>query len=234
MEVLEYRIIPISVPQADGTRVIKFYAIAVPGGRKTLDDLALEISGSTTVTHTDVIAVLDSLVQIIPKYIQDGKTVEMGAVGNFRLTIRNNGGSSSLETWTPALIKGAHLTYDATKLMRNIAKNVHFQRWINREAEDVLNAANRAADRVEKAQKHLADDQATLIRLTAFAQSHPDQATATAGLALIQAQIVADQADVAAAQDDAAVKAARAQRIMQDLNLSADADTNTPDEPTTK
>jgi predicted histone-like DNA-binding protein len=231
---MEYRVVELNVPQANGTRVSKFYAIAVPAGRKTLDDVAYEISGSTTVTHTDVVAVLDAFVQIIPAHLRDGMTVEMGPIGNFRFTIRNNGGSTSLDTWEPALIKGAHLTYDATKVMRDIAKDIPLTRWVNREAEDVFNAANRAADRVEKAIKQLTDDQANLARLTIFAHSHPDQATATAGLALIQAQITADEAEIAAAQADADIKAANAQRLMQALHLTDDADTGTPDDQPTK
>jgi len=66
-------------PQA-GT---KFYPSIQSSGRVSLRQLSRRISGMCTVSTPDTMAVLESLLTIIPEELGRGNIVELGDFGNF-------------------------------------------------------------------------------------------------------------------------------------------------------
>src|SRR5690606_40675576 len=75
----------------DPTAPKKFYLRPVSSGEKTLDDLAADISHSSSLTESDVYAVLQSLVRAIPRAISDGYIVRLGNLGSFRMSVNSTG-----------------------------------------------------------------------------------------------------------------------------------------------
>lgn len=63
----------------------KFYPSIQSSGRMTLRQLSGRISQMCTVSSPDTLAVLESLLTIIPQELADGNIVELGDFGNFWL-----------------------------------------------------------------------------------------------------------------------------------------------------
>lgn len=70
----------------------KFYASAKSSGEVTFRSLSKEISsGSTTVSDTDVLAVLNDLSKALAKHLSEGKIVRFGDFGSFQISISSEG-----------------------------------------------------------------------------------------------------------------------------------------------
>jgi len=67
----------------------KYYPSIQSSGRMTLRQLSTRISQMCTVSSPDTMAVLESLLTIIPQELSEGNIVELGEFGNFWL--RNTG-----------------------------------------------------------------------------------------------------------------------------------------------
>ena len=61
----------------------KFYPSIESSGRKTMRQLAGQISQISTVSSVDTMAVLEGLLTIIPQELSAGNIVELGDFGNF-------------------------------------------------------------------------------------------------------------------------------------------------------
>lgn len=88
----------------------KFYAKAQASGTITIDDLADDISYSTTLTDGDVLNVIRALIKQIQKHIQNGRIVKLENLGSFQAQLRSTG-TDSAEDFTPANIKGVRLQF---------------------------------------------------------------------------------------------------------------------------
>ena len=75
----------------------KFYPSIQSSGRMTLRQLATEISDISTVSSTDTMAVLEALLNIIPKELSKGNIVELGDFGNFWLRNTADGAETADE-----------------------------------------------------------------------------------------------------------------------------------------
>ena len=89
----------------------KFYANAVADGEVTFKKLSKEIAeGSTTVSDTDVLAVLNDLTKFINRHLYVGHIVRFGDFGSFQIDISSEGAESE-EKYHSALIKSAKVNY---------------------------------------------------------------------------------------------------------------------------
>jgi predicted histone-like DNA-binding protein len=92
--------------------VQKFYAVAQSTGEADFRQMAKEIAEITTVSLPDAVAVLESLVMIIPRHIERGEIVRLGALGSLRLTI-NSEGSDTADAVSARNIKRAKYHFKA-------------------------------------------------------------------------------------------------------------------------
>ena len=69
----------------------KAYATAQVNGELSLKQLSRRVSMQTTVSRADVVAVLISTVENLLDALQEGKQVDFGDLGKFRLQILNEG-----------------------------------------------------------------------------------------------------------------------------------------------
>ena len=73
----------------------KFYPRPVHSGEITLENLATDISYASSLTESDVYAVLQSLVREIPRNISQGYIVRLGNLGSFRLSWSSEGSEAA-------------------------------------------------------------------------------------------------------------------------------------------
>jgi len=76
----------------------KFYAQAKASGEVTLKRLSREIAkGSTTVSDTDVLAVLNDLTKMLTRHLSEGRIVRFGDFGAFQITVSSTGAETESE-----------------------------------------------------------------------------------------------------------------------------------------
>lgn len=88
----------------------KFYAVAQSRGEVNFRDMAKEIAEITTVSVPDAVAVLESLVMIIPRHIERGEIVRLGELGSLRITV-NSEASDTAEEVNPSKVKKANYRF---------------------------------------------------------------------------------------------------------------------------
>jgi predicted histone-like DNA-binding protein len=69
----------------------KFYPSIQSSGRKSLRELSKRISQMCTVTGPDTLAVLESMLLVIPEELANGNIVELGDFGSFWLRSSSEG-----------------------------------------------------------------------------------------------------------------------------------------------
>ena len=119
----------------------KAYATSQINGELTLKQLSKRVSSQTTVSRADVVAVLTALTE--------GKQVDFGELGKFRLQIASIG-TEKLTDFTAAHITGVNIQYVPGEDLKTIFGTLEFQPVASR-------AAQAAALRAEKEGKTVAD-----------------------------------------------------------------------------
>ena len=89
----------------------KWYASAKSSGELTFRKLSKEIAeGSTTVSDTDVLAVLNDLTKILKRHLENGEIVRFGDFGSFQITLGSSGAESK-EKFNASMIKSKKVTF---------------------------------------------------------------------------------------------------------------------------
>ena len=86
---MKIRLVPKKNPQK--REEVKFYVNPVNVGRKTLDDIARDISGRSSLTRGDISNVLYNFIDCLPHYLHDGFSIQLGEFGTLRLTLSSEG-----------------------------------------------------------------------------------------------------------------------------------------------
>ena len=94
-----------------------YYAQAVSAGEMTLDELCEDIAESSTVTSADVKAVLDRLGWILSKNLKAGRIVQVGELGNFRMTLGSSG-APTIEEFNSSLIRKPKVSFSLATFER--------------------------------------------------------------------------------------------------------------------
>ncbi|MBU1012837.1 MAG: HU family DNA-binding protein [Bacteroidetes bacterium] len=88
----------------------KYYATVVNQGDATLNSLSQQIAMMSTVSKTDVYAVLMALTEVVPLALAEGKIVRMGNLGSFRVMVNSDAVATEQEV-TSNLVKQLRLAY---------------------------------------------------------------------------------------------------------------------------
>lgn len=111
----------------DLTAPKKFYARPVHSGEVSLEELSEDISHASSITQSDVYAVLQSLIREIPRNIARGNIVRLGDFGSFRLSTKSMG-STLEEEVTASNIHSPKLSFHAGRQIQNVMRNLIFKK----------------------------------------------------------------------------------------------------------
>lgn len=75
----------------------KFYATAVNQGDLSLKNLSKQIALMSTVSRTDVYAVLMAFIEVVPAALEDGKIVRLGSLGTLRVVVSSESADTAEE-----------------------------------------------------------------------------------------------------------------------------------------
>ena len=104
-----------------------------------------ELSMQTTVSRADVVAVLISTVENLLDALQEGKQVDFGELGKFRLHILNEG-AESLEKFISTNITGVSIQYIPGEDLKNVFAGLEFQPVATRKAQQAVLRAEKAGE----------------------------------------------------------------------------------------
>ena len=117
---MKIRLVPKKNPQK--REEVKFYANPVNVGRKTLDDIARDISGRSSLTRGDISNVLYNFIDCLPHYLRDGFSVQLGEFGSMRVTLSSKGAETE-KTFKTETIKPRVVFTPGTELKRELVAN---------------------------------------------------------------------------------------------------------------
>ncbi|GAB6394976.1 MAG: HU family DNA-binding protein [Bacteroidales bacterium] len=112
----------ISVPATD-----VYCAIPAHAGKVSLDDLAKEIEGRSSLTQGDILNVLENFVEVLPTFLKLGNSIELGDFGTMRLTLRCTS-TPTPEAFTANHIKGVKIVFTPGKDLKLKVKDTSFER----------------------------------------------------------------------------------------------------------
>lgn len=106
----------------------KFYANAKSTGEVTFRSLSKEIAeGSTTVSDTDVMAVLNDLTKVLSRHLSDGKIVRFGDFGSFQISVSSEGAETASK-FNANMIKGAKILFRPGIDLRDMLATVKYEK----------------------------------------------------------------------------------------------------------
>ncbi len=105
----------------------KFYAMALSSGEITVRELATQISKRSTLSVVDVVAVLESLIEVIPERIAEGNIVRLGDFGSFSMAISSSP-SEHEEDVTASNILSNSLNFRPGKELLKSLSNIKFKK----------------------------------------------------------------------------------------------------------
>lgn len=109
----------------EGEPAQKAYAIPKYNGTTDMDTLCRMIGARSTVSSADVKAVLDNLNFVLDMELQAGRIVQLGELGNFRLSLSSEG-AASVDDFKPAMLRTAKVIFTPGSPLRDTRKSVHF------------------------------------------------------------------------------------------------------------
>jgi len=105
----------------------KFYAKSLNRGDVKLRQLAQEIADISTLSTADTMAVIESLIQFIPKHITQGQTVRLGDFGSFYIGIRSDGVETEHE-FNANMIRDLKIYFRPAKELKKALNDTEFEK----------------------------------------------------------------------------------------------------------
>ena len=112
---------------ADPEAPKKYYPSYVSTGKVRLRDMAERIAEISTMSTIDTMGMLEAFLQVIPEYLAEGKIVDLGEFGSFRLKIKSKG-SERAEEVSEENIERVLPQFRAGKEFRKKIREIEFER----------------------------------------------------------------------------------------------------------
>ncbi|MDR2388888.1 MAG: HU family DNA-binding protein [Tannerellaceae bacterium] len=121
---MKYKIIQRVNPQ-DRTQS-NWYATPVNDGRIDKNDLSKEIVNISALSRGDVSDAIESLLDVIPKYLLMGKSVSLGELGTMRVSFGSKGVEDPKKFHTN-LISGVRIVFTPSTELKDQLNRMHFE-----------------------------------------------------------------------------------------------------------
>ncbi|BDD10226.1 hypothetical protein FUAX_26580 [Fulvitalea axinellae] len=105
----------------------RHYAQAVSNRTINLRAFSAEIGRISTVSKPDIMAVLESFVELIPVHLKNGNAVNLGPLGTFYLNVKSEGRDKAEDVSSSSII-GNKLLFRPSKLIRTELKSIEYEK----------------------------------------------------------------------------------------------------------
>ncbi len=123
---LKFRKVKRKVLNGDDKGALKYYAVAKTSGISGVDKICKLVSARSTVSSADVKAVFDSLSWAMDLELSSGNVVQLGELGNFRLSISSEGTDTEKQL-DAHKIRKARIVFSPGAILRSTRNNVSFE-----------------------------------------------------------------------------------------------------------
>ena len=100
-------------------------------GSKTIDMISAELSKSTTLTATDIKAVIEGLIEFTMLHVASGWRVRLGNLGTFYPTLKNKP-AAKFKDWSPSRISGLLARFNPSTQFLPLLSEATFTKGLNR------------------------------------------------------------------------------------------------------
>ena len=106
----------------------KYYVTAKSQGRTDLLGVARDINKMSTVSSVDTIAVLEAFMNVVPDLLADGKIVDLGDFGTFRISVSSEGGERPEDVTSRNIIAVRILFVPGKRFKKLLSGNIEFEK----------------------------------------------------------------------------------------------------------
>ena len=104
----------------------KFYAQPVIDGTVTKKTLADDLVLISSLSRGDISSVIENLIDILPKYLLMGKSVQLGELGTLRVSFSSEGADTK-EQLNAKMIRGQKVIFTPGKLLKEMLPKLTFE-----------------------------------------------------------------------------------------------------------
>tara|TARA_R110000868_G_scaffold1211_1_gene9240 strand:- start:2114 stop:2497 length:384 start_codon:yes stop_codon:yes gene_type:complete len=123
---IKYKVIDRRNPQ-DPEAPNKFYASSSIDGKSDIEQLTKRIEKISTVSGADIRAVLYAMVDVVPSLLSEGRNVQLGDLGYFRVSISSNP-SDTAEEVSASNIRTSRIIFTPGKKFKDMLKSLTFEK----------------------------------------------------------------------------------------------------------
>jgi predicted histone-like DNA-binding protein len=105
----------------------KFYAHLKSSGEVTTRQLIKEISARSTVSAADTMAVIESLLELLPEKLSQGQIVRLGDFGSFSASVTSSGADKAAD-FRPSLITRYSIRFRAGKELTKAVASIEYHK----------------------------------------------------------------------------------------------------------
>lgn len=105
----------------------KYYATVKSDGRANTQTIAKSINSISTVSSVDTAAVLEAFLTVVPEKLADGRIVELGEFGTFRISVSSEGAAQPEEV-TARNITDTRVIFTPGKRFKQVLGTIEFQK----------------------------------------------------------------------------------------------------------
>lgn len=124
---IKYHIIQKGTPGVEGGGEKKFYASNKVTGQAGIDELTERIEKISTVSGSDIRAVLYGLADVVPSLLKDGLSVNISDLGYFRVSISSDP-SDTEEEVNKTNIRGARILFRPGDKFKEMLQTLKYQK----------------------------------------------------------------------------------------------------------
>ena len=105
----------------------KYYVTVRSNGRVDTHGIAKDINKMSTVSSVDTTAVLEAFMNVVPDQLADGKIVELGDFGTFRVSVSSEGAEQP-EAVTTRSITNVRILFQPGKRFKKLLNGTEFEK----------------------------------------------------------------------------------------------------------
>ena len=119
-----------------------YYPQLVGNGEVSFDDLCEQIAEESALTSADVKGVMDRLVRVLSRNLKEGRKVDCGELGSFRITVRSTGSITKEQYDANTMMRLPKVVFNIGKKLRDMRETkITFERITPKEDEEAEEGA---------------------------------------------------------------------------------------------
>lgn len=112
-----------------------YYPQLVSNGKVSFDALCEEVAEQSSLTSGDIKNCMDRMIYCLTMHLREGRLVDMGDLGSFRMNIRSTGSATEEEYDATTMMRKPSVQYYPGKRLRDVRETgITFERVKNTEA----------------------------------------------------------------------------------------------------